>query len=282
MENVKKVVNEALKWVGYLEKKSNAQLEDFTANAGSANFTIFGKLYDDWWKYAGFKLNGDAWCAGFVSVVFRSSLGQAAQEAVMPNFHYCPTGVNQFKALGCWVPSSGKPVAGDVIFFKNSSGVSNHVGIVERVEGGRVYTVEGNTNPGNTVVPNGGGVARKSYPVDFGSILGYGRPDYKKIEEEIDMEQLKALEKRVSELEARNAELEKTVDVLRVKYNFVPDFGSNVEGEMPKWAREPVSFMFDNGILKGDENGNLQLSDMKLWVCTVVGRLAEWLAGLKG
>lgn len=39
------VVEEAKKWVGYLEKKSNSQLESLTANAGYNNYTIFCKWY---------------------------------------------------------------------------------------------------------------------------------------------------------------------------------------------------------------------------------------------
>ena len=44
MENaVKKLIDQATHWDGYLEKKSNAQLDDFTANAGSGNFTCFAR-----------------------------------------------------------------------------------------------------------------------------------------------------------------------------------------------------------------------------------------------
>ena len=33
------IVEEAKKWVGYLEKASNSNLNDFTANAGDNNYT---------------------------------------------------------------------------------------------------------------------------------------------------------------------------------------------------------------------------------------------------
>ncbi|MFR1059473.1 MAG: hypothetical protein ACLSEY_02965 [Enterocloster sp.] len=46
MENAaKKLIDQAAHWDGYLEKKSNAQLDDFTANAGSGNFTCFARDY---------------------------------------------------------------------------------------------------------------------------------------------------------------------------------------------------------------------------------------------
>lgn len=44
-----------------------------------------------------------------------------------------------------------------------------HVGIVEKVENGRVYTVEGNS---------GDSVRQNSYPVGYYEIYGYGTPAY--------------------------------------------------------------------------------------------------------
>ena len=43
-----KVIEEAEKWVGYLEKASNSQLESKTANAGYNNYTIFAKWYKEY------------------------------------------------------------------------------------------------------------------------------------------------------------------------------------------------------------------------------------------
>ena len=37
----KKVAKEAAKYIGYLEKKSNANLNNFTKNAGSNNYNMF-------------------------------------------------------------------------------------------------------------------------------------------------------------------------------------------------------------------------------------------------
>ena len=46
MENaVKNVIDTAKKWTGYLEKKSNANLDSFTANAGSGNYACFARDY---------------------------------------------------------------------------------------------------------------------------------------------------------------------------------------------------------------------------------------------
>ena len=48
-------------------------------------------------------------------------------------------------------------------------GLSDHVGIVQKVEDGRVYTIEGNS---------GDSCRQKSYPLGYYEILGYGIPAY--------------------------------------------------------------------------------------------------------
>ena len=68
-------------------------------------------------------------------------------------FAGCVNGVQWFKDRGQWMDGSAEPVPGMIIFFdwdnKGSSGpqdeLSDHVGIVQKVENGIVYTVEGNS-----------------------------------------------------------------------------------------------------------------------------------------
>ena len=58
-------------------------------------------------------------------------------------------------------------MAGMIIFFDwDHDGISDHVGIVEKCEGGRVYTIEGNSSDQ---------VRQRNYTVDYGAIMGYGR-----------------------------------------------------------------------------------------------------------
>lgn len=47
--------------------------------------------------------------------------------------------------------------------------LSDHVGIVERVENGHIYTIEGNS---------GDSCRERSYPLGYYEILGYGIPAY--------------------------------------------------------------------------------------------------------
>ena len=76
--------------------------------------------------------------------------------------------VLQYK--GRFRDGSYTPAAGDIIFFDwGNNGTIDHVGIVERVSGGTVHTIEGNS---------GDKVARRSYSIGSSNIYGYGVPAY--------------------------------------------------------------------------------------------------------
>lgn len=169
-----KVINVAAKEVGYLEKKTNAWLGSKTKNAGSNNYTKYGK-----W----FGMNGVYWCAIFVSWIFNKAFGKTkAKELLCGGFSAsCETLRQQFIKAGKYTGGKTTPKKGYIIFFVGSRhNGANHIGLVYKVEGGRIYTIEGNTSGGSTVVDNGGGVAYKSYLIGYEKILGYGKPSYDK------------------------------------------------------------------------------------------------------
>lgn len=164
---VDKVINIALNEVGYLEKKSNSQLDNKTANAGSANYTKYGKNMG---------CNGLAWCDAFVDDCFVQAYGREKAKELLGGFsNYTPTSAQYFKNMGRWYTSN--PKVGDQIFFKNSTRIY-HTGIVYKVDSSRVYTIEGNTSGASGVISNGGGVCKKSYTLNYVKIAGYGRPKY--------------------------------------------------------------------------------------------------------
>jgi len=163
------IINLARTYVGYLEKASNSNLDDLSANAGSNNWTRFGRDYD---KYMNSGLNGQAWCAMFVACM---GIYLGLSDSNYYKFAYCPYGVTWYKNRG-WFHTT--PQAGDIIFFKDGSGVSCHTGIVTKVSGGHVHTIEGNTSSASGVVANGGAVAEKSYSLTYSRTMGYGRPNY--------------------------------------------------------------------------------------------------------
>lgn len=135
---------------------------DLVAVAQSQVGNVGGAPY---WSWYGFSSRVE-WCAIFVSWC-ADQCGLLEQGAV-PKFAGVGTGVNWFQSQGQWLPGSATPEPGMLIFFRwygSDALIADHVGIVERVENGRVYTIEGNSADM---------VRRNSYPIGYGEILGYG------------------------------------------------------------------------------------------------------------
>lgn len=167
------VINIAKKEVGYLEKKSNSNLDNKTANAGSANYTKYAR---DYAVFAGVNLQGQSWCDMFVDWCFVQAFGKDKAKELLGGFNaYTPTSAQYFKNMKRWYTTN--PQVGDIIFFKNSERIC-HTGIVTKVTSTTVYTIEGNTSARTAVVANGGGVFEKSYSLTNSRIAGYGRPKY--------------------------------------------------------------------------------------------------------
>ena len=98
---------------------------------------------EPYWRYMGFTSRVD-WCACFVS--WCANECGYIESGVMPNFSWCETGVNWFKERDRWLDPGSTPAPGNIIFFDwNNNGEPDHVGIVEKVEDGYVYTIEGNS-----------------------------------------------------------------------------------------------------------------------------------------
>lgn len=151
--------------VGYLEKKSNSQLDDKTANAGYNNYTKY-------WRDVYPQYQAQAWCAAFVSWCMMKTFGLDVAKKLLKHwpYVYCPT-------LGNLFTKYANPQRGDiVIFYRN--GTFAHTGLVTKVEGDKFYTIEGNTSGGSSIVPNGGGVYAKSYYNSNLPGTKFCRPDY--------------------------------------------------------------------------------------------------------
>ena len=172
---VDKVLAIAEAEVGYLEKKSNSQLYDKTANAGSANYTKYGKEMHD--LYPSVMDFPAAWCDCFVDWCFYKAYGMTNAKALLSgDFNdYTVASAQLYKNKGAYYKTN--PKIGDQIFFKNDVRIC-HTGLVYKVDTSKVYTIEGNTSGANGVIANGGGVCKKSYPINYSKIDGYGRPKY--------------------------------------------------------------------------------------------------------
>lgn len=178
----RKVIALALAEVGYLEKKSAEQLDNQTANAGSANYTKYARDLDALGDFYNGHKQGYAWCDVFVDWLFVKCFGEAAALKLLctkpkSSGAGCTYSLNYYIAAGQYHKRGERPEVGDQIFF-GAVGNSNHTGIVYKVDDTTVYTVEGNTSGADGVVPNGGAVCKKSYPRSYSGIAGYGRPAY--------------------------------------------------------------------------------------------------------
>lgn len=176
---VSKLVAIAKAEIGYLEKKTNANLDSKTGNAGSNNYTKYARDLHEAGYYNGNK-NGYYWCEVFVDWCHWIASGKdakLAQEVIYQTGLYgagCIWSANCYRNAGRFFKD---PKVGDQIFF-GKAGDESHTGIVTKVENGKVYTIEGNTSGASGVIANGGGVCEKSYSIGYAKIVGYGRPNY--------------------------------------------------------------------------------------------------------
>ena len=115
----------------------------------------------------------DAWCATFISAL-SIKLGYTS---IIPTECGCGKQIDLFKKLGCWVENENRtPDVGDIIYYDwedngvgDNKGNSDHVGIVEKVEGNNITVIEGNIN---------NAVGRRKLKVNGKYIRGYGVPKY--------------------------------------------------------------------------------------------------------
>lgn len=120
-----------------------------------------------YWSWYGFD-NRVEWCACFVS--WCADQCGYIDAGIIPKFSLCSSGASWFARNGQFQDGSYVPAAGDIIFFDwGGNGDVDHVGIVESVVDGRVYTIEGNS---------GDRCRRRNYSIGYYEIYGYGVPVY--------------------------------------------------------------------------------------------------------
>ena len=124
-----------------------------------------GKGGETYWRWYGFNQRV-SWCACYVS--WCAEQCGYLESGAIPKFSLCSDGVKWFEKKKQFQDGSYVPAAGDIIFFDwGNDGTVDHVGIVEKVKKGTVYTVEGNSSDK---------VMRHSYSVGSEKIYGYGIP----------------------------------------------------------------------------------------------------------
>jgi LysM repeat protein len=167
------VIAVAIGELGYVEKATNSQLDNKTANPGRANWTKYARDFDEKYpKWYNGKKNGYEWCDMFVDWCFVTAFGyENALRLLCQPERSCGAGctwsAKYYKQKGQFFTSN--PQVGDQIFFGTSIDNCTHTGLVEKVDASKVYTIEGNTS---------NKCARRSYALNSAKIVGYGRPKY--------------------------------------------------------------------------------------------------------
>lgn len=124
-----------------------------------------------YWSWFGFDSHVQ-WCACFASWCLNEA--GLIDKGLAPKFSYCNDGIKWFREHDSWLIPQKEPLVGSLIFFNwNGDDICDHVGIVEKVDGEKVYTIEGNT--GCTAYPLGQ-CLRQEYSRNYEGIIGYGVP----------------------------------------------------------------------------------------------------------
>ena len=159
---------------GYLEKKSNAYLDDFKKNAGYNNYTRFARDVNSWGQPG---CQGQPWGAEYQFWKLVKVIGITNALKIMGGgFYNCQSVKNWSKKQGTWHTA---PKLGALLIFRNGS----HIGDVQNFDGARIYTNEGNTSSAPGVVANGGAVRNKSYSINDPAIDGYVWIDWEPYED---------------------------------------------------------------------------------------------------
>jgi hypothetical protein len=168
------MINEAKKWIGYLEHWTNNDLECFTSNMGKGGCTIFSLIICRHYPKKNF--SGLPWCVVFIYAVCIGAFGKDRARAILGK--PCAGSrllARRMKRKGLLKSLDYIPTRDDLVFFHNGDGKISHCGIVECVKDDFVITIEG-----NTVDPNGffekkqgGAVARRRRKLDDNSIVCY-------------------------------------------------------------------------------------------------------------
>lgn len=261
-----KVIEIATAEVGYLEKKSNSQLDDKTANAGSNNYTKYARDLDNISGFYNGKKNGYAWCDVFVDWCFVQAFGVTEAKKLLNHGTAgagCIYSANYFRNASRFYTS---PKVGDQIFF-GTKGNETHTGLVYAVDSSKVYTIEGNTSGASGVVANGGGVCKKSYALTYSKIVGYGRPNY-------DAEPTTTTTTTTTSTSTSNSALSKDIDW----YGTVTASSLNVR----KWAGTQHDKCSFSPLAKGTKVGvcdSVKASDGTVWYYVKVGSKYGFVSG---
>lgn len=228
--------------VGYQGKRSNAQLDDFKANA-PGKYNKYARDLDSLKDFYNGRKNGFDWCDVFVDWCFVRTFGRELAQKLL---------CQPDKSLGAGTKYSrdyyknkgrlfASPEPGDQIFFGDSSSIW-HTGIVVKVAGGFVHTIEGNAG-------NPSAVRACRYVVGGRNIMGYGRPNWALVPKDNPTD--------TTDKEDDDMKYYKTIS------------------DIPDYYRAAVDKAVNAGALKGTGNGEINVSEDFCRTLTVLDRMGK-------
>ena len=147
------------------------------AKQGSAKhkdlINIFNKIKPDGWAMT----YSAPWCAAAASAFAIDTFGVDKAKKYFPLSANCGTIINKAKNMGIWVENDAyRPNKGDWILYDwddsgrgDNKGGPDHVGTVVKVEGSKIYVIEGNYSKS---------VQERELSVDGRYIRGFVTPNY--------------------------------------------------------------------------------------------------------
>lgn len=184
MTAIERVIARAQAELGYIEKATNAQLDDKTANAGARNWTKYARDLDEMGIYNG-KKNGYDWCDVFVDWCYIKEFGKDVGLKLI---------CQPEKSFGAGVNSSAgyykkakrldkTPAVGDQLFFLDTSdGLYYHTGLVIAVYDDSITVIEGNATAKSDRV------VQSTYKLSSRKIGAFGHPRWDLVEDAVETE----------------------------------------------------------------------------------------------
>lgn len=162
MNTASEIINQALSWLGKNEADGSHKeiIDVYNSHSPLAR---------------GYKVKyTDSWCATFVSAVAI----KCNSTNIIPTECSCQKMIELCKTKGIWLEDENRtPIPGDLIFYDwqdngigNNTGWSDHVGIIQKVEGDTIFVIEGNYKDA---------VGIRKVKVNAKGIRGYAIPRYK-------------------------------------------------------------------------------------------------------
>lgn len=152
-------------------RQANATANKMVQTAYKEIGNVGGEKYWSWYGFG----SHQPWCGCFVS--WCAEQNGLIENDIIPKFSGVSYGASWFMARDQWAWGDEIPAPGMIVFFDFTNmdlenvrdGITDHVGIVEKVEDGYVYCIEGNYK---------NNVEETMYEIGHYSILGYGMPNY--------------------------------------------------------------------------------------------------------